>query len=101
MYRQVIDILADENLNPRELLITIAKNSPDIVVATWKGRYPVQMEATVVKVYNDTKYSNVPGEFQKSPKIEAIKYLRNLDDLSLREAKKMVEDILLRNHISD
>lgn len=78
-YQGAIDLLMSEDTDFREICIALAKTDPKALCKA-AGRTPWQLEAWRV--------------YQRSNKIEAIKYIRAQTGMDLREAKETIESIM-------
>lgn len=80
-YKQAIEVLMNQDINFREMGIALAKNCPELF-----------LELVNVPPYL-TKYRPVKVNLEKREKIQAIKELRTVTGLGLKEAKDIVDNL--------
>lgn len=90
-YSKAIDILVDEDLDWKAIVVGLAKKAPDLFVKLAEELSP-RMGPRMFNVEPDLQlYTQVGEELKLRGKVPAIKMLRNATGCGLKEAKDYVE----------
>ena len=80
-YAMIIDIIANDGYNPKEIAVELAKINPTLFLRLVKRSYSID------------KYREVATLMVNNQKVNAIKQLRDIEPLSLKEAKDIVDNV--------
>lgn len=91
-YAQAIQIIADNQFDARHVAIELAKINPELFIQLTNK----EMREVPVEDCTDPAYCNIKHFIHDNMKVSAIQQLRTISGFGLKEAKDVVDYLVLR-----